>query len=143
MNWNDLQFEQNYEPRKVYNQSKLCNVLFTRALAKRLERTSVTVNALHPGVVRTELGRYFSDSYGWKARLFFVLFYPLTLWMMKTPVQGAQTTIHCAVDRKLDTTTGVYFSDCRPKKLLPHALNEQDAEKLWQISEKLCNLNNN
>ena len=74
MNWDDLNNETDYDPRSVYNQSKLCNVLFTRELAKRLEGTNVTVNALHPGVVRTELGRHFSDSYGWKATAFQFIF---------------------------------------------------------------------
>ena len=53
MNWDDINFDKGYEPRKVYNQSKLCNILFTRELSKRLVNTKVTVNALHPGVVRT------------------------------------------------------------------------------------------
>lgn len=54
MNWDDINNEKNYDPRKVYAQSKLCNILFTRELAKRLGSTSkVTVNALHPGVVMT------------------------------------------------------------------------------------------
>ena len=53
MNWEDVNFDKDYEPRKVYGQSKLCNILFTRELAKRLDNTGVTVNALHPGVVMT------------------------------------------------------------------------------------------
>lgn len=140
MKFNDLNSTQNYEPREVYNQSKLCNVLFTRELAKRLRGTGVTVNALHPGVVKTELGRYFADSYGWKAHAFRILFAPIVLWMFKNSREGAQTTIHCAVDESLANVSGKYFSDCREKQLLPHALDEADAVRLWDISEKLSSL---
>lgn len=56
----DLNSEQNYDSGKAYSQSKLSNVLFTRELARRLQGTGVTVNALHPGIVHTELGRHMS-----------------------------------------------------------------------------------
>ena len=53
MNWDDINNEKNYDTMKAYGQSKLCNILFTLELAKRLSGTKVTVNALHPGVIRT------------------------------------------------------------------------------------------
>ena len=55
----DLNSEQSYDREKAYNQSKLANIMFTRALAKRLENTGVTVNAVHPGVVITHIGRHY------------------------------------------------------------------------------------
>lgn len=139
MNFDDLNMEKSYDPRKAYAQSKLCNVLFTRELAKQLDKNKVTVNCLHPGVVRTELGRYFSDTLGWKFHLM-KLFTPLMLWILKSAKQGAQTTIHCAVSEDVDKVTGVYFSDCKPKALMPHALMDDDAKRLWEISAKLCQL---
>ena len=140
MNWDDLNNETDYDPRSVYNQSKLCNVLFTRELAKRLEGTNVTVNALHPGVVRTELGRHFGDSYGWKATAFQLIFLPVIFWMFKSCEQGAQTNIYCACSPDLRTVTGKYFSDCKEKELLPHGLSDEDAKNLWTVSEKLVKL---
>ena len=140
MKWDDLNNEKDYDPKRVYNQSKLSNILFTRELAKILNGTNITVNALHPGVVRTELGRYFSESYGWKAMAFQTLFFPVIYWIFKTCEQGAQTSIYCAVSPDLNGVTGKYFSDCKEKALLPHALQDQDAEQLWNMSEKLCKL---
>ena len=140
MNWDDLNNEKDYEPRKVYNQSKLSNILFTRELAKRLRDTNVTVNALHPGVVRTELGRHFSEAYGWKAIMFQVAFFPLIYWMFKTSEQGAQTNIYCAVASDLQKVTGKYFADCKEKELMPHALSDEEAQRLWTVSEKMVQL---
>ena len=62
--FDDINSEKTYSPREAYAQSKLANILFTRALAKRLQGTSVTINCLHPGVVRTELGRHMMDDIG-------------------------------------------------------------------------------
>lgn len=98
------------------------------------------MNALHPGVVKTELGRYFKDSFGWKAVLFQVVFYPIILWMFKSSKQGAQTTLYCSLSSDLNRVSGFYFSDCKLKQLLPHALDDKDAKRLWEISEKLCKL---
>ena len=58
--------------------------------------------------------------------------------MFKSPKQGAQTSIYCAVSPDLNGVSGKYFSDCKEKELLPHALNDEDAKKLWNISEELC-----
>jgi NAD(P)-dependent dehydrogenase (short-subunit alcohol dehydrogenase family) len=140
MNWDDLNSEKSYEPRVAYNQSKLCNILFTRELAERLRGTKVTAVSLHPGVVRTELGRYFADSYGWKAYVFQVLFLPIIYWWFKSSKQGAQTSLHCAIEEDVDAHSGSYYFDCQVKALLPHALNDDDARRLWELSEKLTKL---
>ncbi len=140
MKWDDLNSEKSYNPRECYNQSKLSNVLFTKELAKRLQGTNVTVNSLHPGVIRTELGRHFTDTFGWSVHLVKIVLFPISLWMFKSAKQGAQTTLYCAVSKDLDKVSDVYFSDCKPKKYLP-TVNDQDAKKLWDISEKLCKLN--
>ena len=125
---------------KAYSQSKLANVLFTRELAKRLEGTRVTASALHPGIVATELGRYMSETFGAAFWLIFCPLAPIFSIVNKTPWQGAQTNIYCAVADELDNVSGRYFSDCKEKQLLPHACNEADALRLWQISEKLTRL---
>jgi hypothetical protein len=115
-------------------------VLFTRELAKRLTGTKVTVNALHPGVIKTELGRYFPATYGWKAVALQFVLLPVVLWFFKSVPQGAQTSIYCAVSEDLNSVSGCYFSDCKQKEILPHGLNQRDAARLWELSEKMCNL---
>lgn len=142
MNWDDLMWTKSYSPMKAYQQSKLANVLFTRELAKRLKDTKVTTSALHPGIVATELGRYMSESFGFWFRILFYALVPIFSFINKTPYQGAQTNIYCAVDEELDNVSGRYYSDCKEKQLLPHALNEADAIRLWEMSEKLTNLKN-
>ncbi|RNA18858.1 retinol dehydrogenase 13-like [Brachionus plicatilis] len=140
MNWDDLMCEKSYDPQDAYRQSKLANVLFTRELASRLKGTGVSTFSLHPGVVRTELGRYFADVFGWKFHLIKFFLIPISYWFFKNSRQGAQTSIHCALDDNITGLSGEYFSDCKPKKMLPHALNEDDAKHLWKISEKLTKL---
>ena len=141
MNWDDLMHTKNYDPQTAYRQSKLANVLFTRELAKRLQGSNVTVSALHPGVVRTELFRYAQDSAGFWFNLLFMCIYPLMMVVLKTPKEGAQTSIYCAVSEEVDGVSGKYFSDCKEKALMPHALADDDANKLWQLSEDLTKLN--
>lgn len=140
MNWEDLMSEKSYDPQEAYRQSKLANVLFTRELADRLKGSGVVTFSLHPGVVRTELGRYFADLFGWKFYLIKLFLLPISWWFFKSSRQGAQTSIYCAVDENITGLSGQYFSDCKPKKLLPHALSETDTKKLWEISEELTKL---
>ena len=136
--WDDLMFDTilKFNPFTAYKQSKLANILFTRELAKRLKDTNVTVNTLHPGFVNTRIDRYLAESYGFGFRIIKAIFMPLIWLITKTPREGAQTTIHVAVSSKLNYVTGRYFSDCKEKELLPHALNDEDGERLWKVSEE-------
>lgn len=136
MLWEDLMRDKEYEPWQVYFQSKLANVLHMQSLCKRLQGTGVTCNSLHPGIVKTELGRHMRNSNSWLSRVKFALVWPLLGLFLKTPEHGAQTSIYCAVAPELETTSGLYFSDCAPEDLLPKAKNMEDAEKLWKISEE-------
>ena len=97
-------------------------------------------NSLHPGVVRTELARNFGEAYGTSFTLVIILIYPLFFWFSKDMKQGAQTTIHCAVAEETGEISGEYFCDCAMQKLMPHSLHDNEATKLWQISEKLVGL---
>lgn len=136
MNWDDLMYDKSYG-MAVYRQSKLANILFTRELAKRLQNTGVTTYSLHPGVVRTEIARHYLDQYGVLAKLVLLLFFPIIWLCLKTPAQGAQTTIYCAVDESLSNISGKYYSDCKEKQPKPQALVDEDATRLWKISEEL------
>uniref|UniRef100_A0A1B0GM47 Short-chain dehydrogenase n=1 Tax=Phlebotomus papatasi TaxID=29031 RepID=A0A1B0GM47_PHLPP len=102
INKEDLNSEKSYNRITAYSQSKLANILFTRELAKRLEGTRVTVNALHPGAVNTELMRHIPKFLTFIGRPFLKLFF-------KTPRSGAQTQIRLAVDPVLEDVTGKYF----------------------------------
>ena len=135
INFDDINSTQSYKPLYAYGQSKLANNLFTIALHKRLAGTNVTINCLHPGLIYTELSRYMNIPVWAK-----ILLMPIGLLIFKSPWQGAQTTIYCAVDKELDGVSGLYFADCKKKQPAPQALDELAAEKLWALSVKLTGL---
>ncbi len=130
MVWDDLMFERRaYGGTTAYNQSKLANVLFTKALARRLAGKGVTVNAVHPGVVFTELTRELPSFVRGIAKLF-----------MLTPAEGAATSLHVALSEEGERTNGAYFEKSRPRKAAPAALDEAAQERLWELSERLLGL---
>ena len=135
INFDDINSTQSYDPKFAYGQSKLANNLFTIALHKRLAGTNVTVNCLHPGIIYTELGRHMKIPLWTK-----ILLAPVALLILKTPWQGAQTTIYCAVDKEVEGVSGLYFADCKKKQPESQALDELAAEKLWALSIKLTGL---
>jgi retinol dehydrogenase-12 len=107
-----------------YAVSKLANVLFTTELARRLEGTSVTSYALHPGVIATDIWR----SAPWPIR-------PIIKWFMTNVEDGATTTLYCATAPELEGTSGRYYDFSREKKLGPVALDAELARRLWDQSE--------
>ncbi|XP_022335260.1 retinol dehydrogenase 13-like [Crassostrea virginica] len=137
MNFDDLNSEKNYHFMDAYRQSKLANVLFTRELSRRLEGTNVTANSLHPGLVKTELSRYLPQTVPVYLR---ILLKPFAYLLSKTSVQGAQTSIYCAVEESLANVTGKYFSDCAIKEESKAAQDDEAAKKLWEVSEKMVGL---
>ncbi|KAJ8417353.1 hypothetical protein AAFF_G00285800 [Aldrovandia affinis] len=137
IDFDDINLDQHYDPQKSYRQSKLANVLFTRELAARLEGTGVTAYSLHPGVIRTELGRHWLPTLPmWKK----VITMPFML-LIKSPWEGAQTTIYCAVDESLEKTSSLYYSDCAPKEAAPQARDDATAKRLWDLSVSMVGLN--
>lgn len=133
INVTDLNSEKSYDEGKAYNQSKLANVLFTRELAKRLEGTGVTVNALHPGVVDTEIMRHMGIFNNFFSK---IIVRPLIWPFLKDAKSGAQTTLYAALDPELDKVSGLYFSDCEPKEVADAGKNDDMAKWLWAVSEK-------
>nr|XP_020655845.1 retinol dehydrogenase 12-like isoform X1 [Pogona vitticeps] len=131
INFQNLQGERWYNPLLAYFQSKLANILFTRELARHLQGTGVTANALHPGAVLSELGR---QSY-----LVSILQAAIP-FVFKTSKEGAQTTVYCAVAEELTSVSGEYFSDCKPAWVAPQGRDENSAKKLWQISCELLGI---
>lgn len=136
INRDDLNSEKSYNKFKAYSQSKLANILFTQELAKRLKGTNVTVNACHPGVVKTQLGRHLVHS---KVKR---VLDPFTYFFFKTPKSGAQTSIRLAVDPELENVTGQYFADCKIRKTAPSVRKNggEISEFLWKESERMTRL---
>lgn len=133
LDFDDLQGLRSYRGQRAYNQSKLANVMFTYELARRLEGTGVTANVLHPGVVRTSFGQ--EDSAGWMR-----LMVPLVRPFMKSPEQGARTSIHLASSPELDGVSGKYFADGRAKPSSRASYDVEAAGRLWQVSAELVGL---
>ena len=132
INFDDIHFEKSYSSWGAYFNSKLANVLFTRELSRHLEGTHVTVNALHPGAVTTELQRHsFLSS---------ALLSPFRWYIFKTSEQGAQTSIHCAVSEQMEGVSGKYLRDCAIVEPSKGAQDDEAAKKLWDLSMKLVGL---
>lgn len=125
--FDNLSGERDYEPWKMYGQSKLANILFAKKLAARFEGTGRTANALHPGVIKTNLARHIDDAEGM-----------LSTMKLKSIAQGAATQCLVATHPALSQVTGKYFSDCQVSKTHPHADNVELAEQLWSRSEELA-----
>jgi NAD(P)-dependent dehydrogenase (short-subunit alcohol dehydrogenase family) len=128
IDFEDLQGERSYSGERAYSQSKLANILFTYELARRLSGTSVTANALHPGVVRTSFGA--EDPSGVQRMLV-----PVLRPFLKSPARGAATSIHLASG--LVRVSGRYFVNSKPRASSARSYDEADARRLWEISEKL------
>ncbi|KAM6915289.1 retinol dehydrogenase 14b [Xenentodon cancila] len=132
INFDDLNSEKNYNKAFCYSQSKLANLLFTLELARRLEGTRVTVNALTPGIVRTRLGRHVQIPLLAKP-----LFYLASLVFFKSPLEGAQTPLYLACSPEVEGVSGKCFANCEEEKLMDKATDDQAAKKLWDISTKM------
>src|SRR2546428_5891623 len=113
----------------AYGQSKLAQVLFTRELARRLEGTRVTVNACHPGVIRTNLGMGGTSAVVRFVRLFF-----------KGPEKGAQTPIYLAVSPEVERVTGQYFANKHVREPSRAAQDPDVARRLFDVSAQLAHL---
>jgi NAD(P)-dependent dehydrogenase (short-subunit alcohol dehydrogenase family) len=135
IDFDDLQGERSYSGARAYSQSKLANVLFTYELARRLRGTSVTANAVHPGMVRTSFGA--EDPAG--VQRFFT---PFMRPFMKSPARGATTLIHVASAPDLEHVTGRYFVNSRSKRSSKRSYDEAAAAQLWQMSADLVGLGN-
>jgi NAD(P)-dependent dehydrogenase (short-subunit alcohol dehydrogenase family) len=131
LNFEDLHAQKGYQGFPVYAASKLANILFTRELARRVEASQITVNALHPGVVRSGFAAD-GDMRG-IASWFWALGRPFML----SSRQGAATTIYLATSDEVSGVSGSYFAKCRPAKPTRFALDDDAARRLWETSASL------
>jgi NAD(P)-dependent dehydrogenase (short-subunit alcohol dehydrogenase family) len=132
IHWDDVQLERGYSANKAYGQSKLCNILFTRELAKRLESTGVTANCLHPGVIASGFGH----TYGGPISVVLKVLKPFLI----APEEGAKTQVWLASSPDIEGITGKYFANCKEVNPSRRALEEGAPERLWGISERLSGL---
>jgi NAD(P)-dependent dehydrogenase (short-subunit alcohol dehydrogenase family) len=122
IDFENLQGEKRFSGFGAYARSKLCNVLFTRALARRLEGSSVTANCLHPGVINTKLLR--------------------ASWSGGAPVaEGAKTPVFLASSSEMEGVSGNYFVNRQPADPAAIAEDRTVQERLWKVSEDLTGLN--
>ncbi len=132
IDFDDLQSTRRYSTLGVYGASKLCNILFTRALARRLEGSGVTANCLHPGGVSTSFGSNLKPG----MRFVFGLLKPLFL----TPAQGADTLVYLASSDAVAGKSGGYYAKRRLTTPSAAARDDAAAERLWQVSADLAGL---
>lgn len=128
----NLQGEKGWSFMRQYGVSKLCNILFTRELARRLEGSRVTVNCLHPGAVATGLGQ----NNGWWAKALTRALRPFFL----TAARGADTSIWLATSPEVEGQSGGYYVKRRPAKPTADATDAGNATALWAHSAQLVEL---
>jgi retinol dehydrogenase 14 len=139
IDFDDLQGEKAYSGARAYSQSKLANVMFSYELARRLQGTAlpdqaiVTANALHPGMASTSFG---TEDPASVQRVFI----PFLRTFMKTPAEGAATSIHLASAPDLEQVTGRYFANSKLKRSSKPSYDEAAAAQLWQVSADLVGL---
>jgi len=133
IDFDDLQGERNYSGQTAYNQSKLASVMFTYELARRLQGTGVTATVLHPGVVSTGFGAEDPSK-------IFKFLVPLVRPFMKSPQQGASTSIYLASSPKVEGVTGTFFAKGKPQTSNKTSYDIGAATRLWQVSAGLVGL---
>jgi NAD(P)-dependent dehydrogenase (short-subunit alcohol dehydrogenase family) len=132
LDFDDLQSAKNFGGMKAYRRSKLCNILFTREVARRLRDTGVTANCLHPGFVATRFG---DQSGGWMSHIV-----PLAKFFAVSPAKGAQTIVYLASSPDVAKTTGQYFYESIPAIPSRAAQDDRAASLLWQRSAALAGM---
>lgn len=128
----DLHSEKKYAAMRVYGKSKSANIHFTRELARRYGSADLTINCVHPGGVATNLG-------AGQGPLLDVL-HKVVMLFMKTPEEGAETSLYAATSPDAAGRNGAYYSDCKLKEPAAHCRDGATATQLWDVSEKLTGL---
>jgi WW domain-containing oxidoreductase len=131
INFNNLSGDQGYTPFTFYGQSKLANLLMSNELARRLEGSTATSNAIHPGIIMTPLMRNLGDI---RATLTKLISWPFS----RNVQQGAATQCYVATAPALEGVSGHYFADCNLATMSYHGKNPDLARRLWSASEDLA-----
>ncbi len=133
VDFENLQNERNYKQLKVYCESKLYNIYFTRILAEKLKKEKITVNCLHPGVVSTNFG----SSASWYLSKIMM---PLGRTFMITPEKGAETSIYLASSENVKNITGKYFDKQRETIPARLAMDDKNAKRIWDETIKITGI---
>jgi NAD(P)-dependent dehydrogenase (short-subunit alcohol dehydrogenase family) len=129
LNFDDLQGERNFNSLNAFGATKMANLLFTMELARRLENTGITVNAIHPGLARTKLNQE--------------AFLPLRLiaWLISSPPQKAtESILKLATAPDFEKTTGKFFHRANEIQAPVYAYDQDVQQRLWEISKMLTDL---
>lgn len=132
IDWDDVEGKARYRVLHAYMQSKLANILFTRELARRLEGSGVTANALHPGFVWTSI----FENKGWVGFAFKLAARVFSI----TPEAGASNSVYLATSPDVAGVSGRYFEKCKEAKASHAARDAQAAERVWALSERMTGL---
>jgi NAD(P)-dependent dehydrogenase (short-subunit alcohol dehydrogenase family) len=132
INFNDLMLENRFFGFRAYSQAKLANIIFTYELDRRWGDAGVTVNAMHPGAVRTNFGMESSPIF----RFLLMLGKPF----LKSPAKGADTIIYLAASSEVDGISGSYFVKRKPKKSIPESYDREVGKRLWDVSCELTGI---
>jgi len=132
--FDDLNSEKSYSKWVAYGNSKLANILFAKEYNRIFSGEGITAYSLHPGVIPTELSRHLG--------IIGSIFKVVGGLFLKNLGQGSATTVYCAVAPDLEKQGGSYFADCDLFQSNHTQITDENAKKLWEISEKAVGLNN-
>jgi len=130
LNFDDLQGEKRFRPLVAFGASKMCNLLFTYELARRLRDTKVTSNALHPGLMKSSLMREAAAPIRW-----------LTGLLSTAPEKASTSVIFLALSPKIASVTGKFFKGTKTAKSAAYSHDEAIQKRLWDVSLELTKLN--
>lgn len=133
--WDDLQWKNSFEGTQCYGHSKLAAQMFLRTLSRKTEASGVKIVTLHPGVIRTELGRHRTKTL--RLRIMKPFFYPLWWYLTKDVNHGSQTTLYCTILDYEQLSNGGYYGDCKLEEMSEVAKNEEESKKLWDVTLKI------
>jgi len=133
LDFDDLQSSRNYRGFMVYSRSKLCNILYTRELARRSAGTGLAANCLHPGFVATRFADASGGLFSWVVRASKKVF-------AISVEKGAETLIYLASSPEVATVSGAYFHECRPATPTRAAQDDAAARRLWEETARLAGL---
>lgn len=135
IHFKDVNLRDNYHGLRAYAQSKLANVLFTFEFNKRNASGHISINAVQPGLVKTDIGLKHTVSFHglmWKIRRLTGV----------SPEKGAATSVFLASSEELRGISGKYWEKCQPKPAAKKAYDNEDAAKLWALSQEMCGIRN-
>jgi retinol dehydrogenase-14 len=135
IDFDNLHGKKGYSAKDAYRNSKLANNLFARELARRTSGSGISVHCVRPGMVRTELGRHVQFN-----PVIRFLAWPLAWLLVKSPKDGCQTIVHCAVAEELHAVTGHFYANCAEEPWTQVSLDDQVAARLWLVSEQVTGL---